>query len=61
MALIKLNNSSLSAVTSAGLPTGSVLDFKQANDQSGTGNTSITGTAATGASVLHGANLAGRT
>jgi len=30
MALIKLNNQSLSAVTSAGLPTGSVLQVKQA-------------------------------
>ena len=61
MALIKLNNQSLSAVTSAGLPTGSVLDFKQANAQSGQATIGITGTAATGASVLYGATLAGRT
>ena len=63
MALTKLNNQSLTAVTSAGIPvrSGSVVDFKQANAQSSQGPITITGTAATGASVLYGATLAGRT
>lgn len=63
MALTKLNNQSLAAVTAAGIPirSGSVVDFKQANAQSSQGPITITGTAATGASVLYGATLAGRT
>lgn len=51
MALIKLNNQSISAVTSAGLPTGSVLQVKSATKTDKQSTTSSTPSDITGLSV----------